>query len=135
MEENKIKQWKAIPNISIGDIKFGMDRKAVRMLFENKYTEFKKTPLSKNTTDDFGAFHVYYDNDDKCEAIEVFEDTEILLNDTVIFPNAVAEIIGLFTDLEYDGYGYTSISTSIGITPDDDGNIDAILFGCKDYYV
>lgn len=131
-----MKKWIAVPNEKIGNIVFGMNREEVRALFDNKYTEFKKTPFSENSTDDFGNFHVYYDKNEKCEAVEVFGDIEIEMHGKKIFPETVLTLKELIDDLEDDGYGYTSVSCSIGVTLDDDSDtISGILFGTKDYYL
>ena len=52
-------KWEIKPLISVGPIKFGMSRKDLHDLFEEKCKEFKKTKYSNNTTDDYGRFNVY----------------------------------------------------------------------------
>ena len=66
-------KWEIKPLISVGPIKFGMSRKDLHDLFEEKCKEFKKTKYSKNTTDDYGRFHVYYTQDDLVDAVDIFE--------------------------------------------------------------
>ena len=44
---------------SVGNIKFGESREEVRKEYGD-FKEFKKSKYSKNTTDDFKSFHVYY---------------------------------------------------------------------------
>lgn len=130
-----MEKWIAVPNEKVGNIVFGMDRKNVRALFDNKYDEFNKIPSSNNTTDDFGMCHVFYDENDHCEAVEIFGDVEIELNEKIVYPNNISIIKELVDDLEEDGYGYTSVSKSIGLTLVDDTEvIDSILFGTKNYY-
>ena len=55
-----MKKWIIVPNKKVGDIEFGMKRKTVREVIGEEYKEFKKNIFSKNTTDDYGEFHVYY---------------------------------------------------------------------------
>ena len=33
-----------------------------------------------NTADNFGFCHVFYDENDKCEAIEIFDEVEVYVN-------------------------------------------------------
>jgi hypothetical protein len=131
-----MEKWKAIPNVKIGEIEFGMDRATVRKLFNNHFLEFRKTPYSKNMTDDFGEFHVYYDDSDRCEAVEIFGGVEVEMGGQIVYPNSISVLEGLIKDLEDDGYGLISISNSIGITVSDESDqIEGILFGNKDYYI
>lgn len=39
-----------------------------------------------NTTDDFGAFHIYHDDDGRCEAVEFFDDVAAEVAGSVAFP-------------------------------------------------
>ena len=52
-------------------------------------------------------------------------------------PGTISKAKKVIPDLEYDGYGYTSTSQSVGITvnPDNENQIDGILFGCLSYYL
>ena len=65
-----ISNWDIIPFKSFGPLKFGMDRKEIRKLANLSFQEFKKTKESKNTTDDFELFQVFYDENNKCIYIE-----------------------------------------------------------------
>jgi hypothetical protein len=131
----KNKTVKAIPNVSVGGIKFGMNRDAVRKIINNEYSEFKKHQKVKNTADDFGLCHVYYDENNKCEAIEFFDDVEILLGNKTIFPSTLSNVKQMINDIEKDGsLMYISKAKSIGITVNEKGKIKSILFGCKKYY-
>ena len=126
-------KWIIIPNKKVGDIEFGMKRKIVREVIGEEYKEFKKNIFSKNTTDDYGEFHVYY-NGSECEAVEIFEG-EVVYKGFNIMKLNLQKIKELFEDLKEDGENYyLSQKYSIGITMD--GNkIDAILLGEKDYYI
>lgn len=124
-----------IPNVKVNDIVFGMSRAEVRELL-GEAKEFKKGPYASNTTDDFGFCHVFYDKQNKCEAVEIFDDpgVEVYLDDTRIFPTDLDEAKVMVDDFEIDGSGLISISLSIYIDAPD-GEMESILFGKKDYYL
>ena len=84
--------WIVIPMKKVNDIEFGMERSEVRKKFTIPAKEFKKSKFSKRTTDDFGSCHVYYDKNDKCEAVEIFDDVMVYINDKKIFPTTVVLI-------------------------------------------
>lgn len=74
-----------VPGKSIGTIPFSTDRYNVRSIF-GTYKEFKKSKSSKNSSDDFGFCHAYYDEDNKLEAVEFFENVSLLYENTTIYP-------------------------------------------------
>lgn len=117
----------------VGAIELGASRSAVRETANLPYKEFKKTPLSTNTTDDFGAFHVYYNDDDYCEAIEFFNDVEVEVDGKLVFPTSSEEVRRLIPSLVPDGDGLVSVEESIGIYAPG-GTMESILFGVKGYY-
>lgn len=122
------------PTFSINDIPFGADRKDVRKAF-GEYKEFKKNKFSKNTADDFVRFHVFYTDDNKFDAIEIFDvinDIEVYIHDKKLNEdiNSVKEI---FPDIIRDKSGYISINYCVGIT-EENNKIESILFASKGYY-
>ncbi len=64
MERINVFPLKGFEGLEFGDVEFGMDRETVRSRL-GKYTEFKKSEDSENTTDDFGFCHVYYDSENR----------------------------------------------------------------------
>ncbi len=126
-------KWKVKPNVSVGKIIFGMDRSDLRALFPEKYTEFKKSRFSKNTTDDYGRFHVFYSPNDKVTAVEFFEGIELTLNGKTIYPIRTAEIGKRIPGIEKNGSFYTHIGKSIGIEASGE-EAESILIGEKGYY-
>ena len=106
-------RFDAVPTVGVNEVKFGMNREKVRSLL-GAATEFYKFDDDINTTDDFGFCHVFYDENNECEAIEIFDE----------------EAIG---DFEQDDEGLISISKSIGIYGPD-GHMESILFAKEDYY-
>ena len=122
----------AIPLKEVNGVEFGMSRGEVRSVL-GKAKEFRKTKFSKNTTDDFGYCHGFYDSNDKCEAIEIFNEVEVVVNDTVIFPSSIKVAQTVFKDLIEDEGCYISAELAVGITLDND-KMESILFGTKGYY-
>lgn len=122
----------AQPLKEVNGIKFGMKREEVRKII-GEAKEFKKSKFSKNTTDDFGYCHVFYNDDDECEAIEIFNNTEVLIDETVVFPINISEIKTIIKDLVEDEGSFISKSQSIGIYAPN-GNMESILFGNIGYY-
>lgn len=127
-------KWKVTPLKAVGKIQFGMPRDAVRKIMGNIYKEYRKNKYSKNTLDDFGFYHVFYDMNDMCEAVEIFENVEIEIDDIQIFPGTVSNAYRIIGDLAEGEGGLISISQSVGISVSD-GRIESILFGKKDYYL
>lgn len=122
----------AIPLVGVGDVRFGMTREEVRRIF-GYAKEFKKSPFSKTTTDDFGFCHVYYDADNKCEAIEIFDGAEVKVAGKVVFPGSIRKIKSVIGGLVKDDCGYTSASYSTGVFASG-RKIESILFAGSGYY-
>lgn len=120
------------PLVEVNGVKFGMSRADVRKQF-GEAVEFKKNKFSKTITDDFAFCHVYYDTDDKCEAIEIFKEAEVTVNGKVIFPGTISDAQKFIKDLEEEKGSYISKSQSIGIYAPE-GEIECILFGNRGYY-
>lgn len=121
-----------VPTIKVGEVEFGMSREEVRTLL-GEAKEFYKFEDDINTTDDFGFCHVFYDQDNKCEAIEIFSEAEVFCNDTLIFPTDFITAKKAISDFEEDDEGLISYSQSIGIYAPD-GDMESILFGKTGYY-
>ncbi len=126
--------WNLNPCKDVNGIKFGTDREEVRRILGENYKEYRKTEYDDETTDDYGDFHVFYDEDNKMEAIEIFEGIELQMGDAVLFPAMVEDIADLFEDAEYDEDEFTSEGSSIGAEIED-GELVSILVGCEGYYL
>ena len=85
-------KWSATPLEEVNGVKFGMLREEVRKVLGNTCREFRKNKFSKNTTDDFGVCHVFYNQDDRCEAVEVFDRREIIMEGKAVFPLDMPEV-------------------------------------------
>ncbi|QAA31082.1 hypothetical protein [Clostridium manihotivorum] len=107
------------PYDSIGMISLGMSRESVREIFDNKFREFRKNQFSENTTDDFMYCHVYYDTNNICEAVELFEPAEVSFNEFEILGvsyNLVEEFFRkLDNSIDINDAGFTSYKYGIGI--------------------
>lgn len=96
-------------------------------------SEFLKTGFSSSTTDDFGFCHVYYDDNDCCEAIEVFDDAEVYIDGKLIFPVPMDVVCKTFPDFETDDDGGISVEKAIGIYAPY-GKAESIVIGKEGYY-
>lgn len=121
------------PLKGIDGILFGIDRGEVRKYFGNNFEEFKKSKFSKNTTDDYGYCHIFYDEDNKFEAIEFFDEVTIIIDDIIVFPNRIEVIKKVSDDFEKDEESYISKEKSIGIYAPNN-RMESILLGIKGYY-
>lgn len=129
-----MKKLKINPAVSVNNIPFGANREDVRKAF-GEYKEFKKNKFSKNTSDDFGEFHVFYTNDNKFDAVEIFDiinETEVYIHDEKLNED-INRIKEIFPDTIKDESGYVSINSCVGIT-EENNKIESILFASKGYY-
>lgn len=135
--------FEVLPYVSVGNISFEMKREEVREKFNNEYEEFKKTPFSENTTDDFGCCHVYYNKQDKCEAIEFFESAKVFFEGELITNKPYNEVKKIFeskdSDIEFNDSGFTSLKYGIGIFAlyvEEDSNelVEGVIVFKKGYY-
>lgn len=122
----------AIPLKEVAGIKFGMKRSEVRKVL-GEANEFKKTKFSKTLTDDFGFCHVFYNSDDECEAIELFKEVQVMIDDRLVFPTTLDEAKKILGELMEDVGSYISEKDSVGIYAPS-GSMESILFGIAGYY-
>ena len=125
-------RFDAVPTISVNGVAFGMSREKIRSLLGTA-TEFYKFADDVNTSDEFEFCHVFYDDNNKCEAIEIFDESEVYVNGSLIFPTDFETAKKVIEDFEEDADGLISISKSIGIYAPY-GNMEGILFGKAGYY-
>lgn len=123
-------------NLLVGfdNVKFGMNRLEVRKLLGEPVREFKKSKFSKVTTDDYSEYHIFYDKDNKFEAVEFFEGAEIKVDDKIIFPISLNILKEMHYNLISDGDGFISTKFSIGVYAPNK-NPESILFAKRDYYL
>lgn len=128
-----MENWSIKPLVSVGDIAIGMDREKLHATLNRKYKEFKKNKFSRNSSDDYGSFHIYYDVANRVEAVEFFKGVKIAVNGSVIMPASITEVMKVLPDLTEDCGMYVSLKNSIGITAPE-GIVESVLVGAKDYY-
>lgn len=125
--------WTANPLTNVGPIKLGATREAVREAAGPEFEEFRKSPSSENTTDDYGSFHVYYDENDTCVAVEVFPEIEVAVDGEVVFPTTLERAMVAIPSLERDDDGLISTEQSIGVYAPY-SEMESILLGVRGYY-
>lgn len=129
-----MKQHIVKPLVGFDDVKFGMERSQIRALLGEPAREFKKSKFSKMTTDDYSAYHIFYDKDNKFEAVEFFDDVEIKVDSNIVFPISIDSLKEMNYNFTSDGDGFISVEYSIGIYAPG-GKAESILFGVKGYYL
>lgn len=125
--------WQATPLVGVNGVTFGMPREKVRRLWGPRFSKFKKNEFSRNSSDDFGIAHVYYDESGLCEAVEIFADVTVNIGKQTVFPTSVAEAQKVFPDLIEDDGTLISAEKSIGISMLEN-EMECILFGKEGYY-
>lgn len=122
----------AIPLVGVGSVRFGMTRSQVGAIWGDA-VEFKKTPDSIAATDDFGFCHVFYDEKDRCQAIEIFDDAEVLIEGRKAFPLDADELLEAFPEFEEDDDGPICFRWAAAVYAPD-GAAESILFGKEGYF-
>ena len=131
----KVQQWELFPQSQIGKIVFGSEKGEIQKILGKKYKSFCKSIFSKNLTDDYTNYHIYYDEKNFVEAVEIFGGIEVILNGKILFPGTVRQAQKILPDLKYEDGSYISCKESIGLyAPNDGGDIEAILVARKGYY-
>ncbi|MCM0649712.1 hypothetical protein NBE98_15195 [Clostridium swellfunianum] len=107
------------PYVGVQEIDFNMKREVVREKFNHQFTEFKKTPFSQNTTDAFEFCHVYYDNENLCEAIELFEPANVVFDNFTMTEQSYEKVRRFFESiddsLDFNDAGFTSYKFGVGV--------------------
>jgi hypothetical protein len=132
-----VSKFEITPYQSVGEISFDMPREAVRKLF-GQFKEFKKNKFSKNTVDDFGYFHVYYDQDNKITAVEFFPGIQLEYKEKNLFAMDYREFVQFiksnsFTLREIDS-GIIINDIGISLYVPGKTEIESILVYRRGYY-
>jgi hypothetical protein len=79
-----------------------MSRTEVRRILGSKFREFKKTPASLNSTDDFIelAIHVFYEADNTCKGVEMFPPSNPLLGGEALLARSFRDVAALIQSLD-----------------------------------
>ena len=125
---------------SVNGAAFGCSREELRALFGEPDCSFLKDPDDAVDTDDYGTFHVFYDDGYRFEALEVVAcDEAEIFYDGERLPESYSEVLEFFNelydDVDEDDCGFISEDGSVGAyIENDDDELDTILFGREDYY-
>lgn len=117
----------------VDSIHFGDSREKVRKEF-GKFTEFRKNKFSKNTTDDFKSFHVYYNAENEVEAIEFFPESGLEFNDKKLFEMKFSDFNFEDTDIERDSCSITFKTLGFSVYSPSNSKIESIVVFRKGYY-
>ncbi|HEV7224168.1 MAG TPA: hypothetical protein VGN42_15775 [Pirellulales bacterium] len=123
-----------------------MNRDEVRLVLGAPHSSFTKGYLSKTEIDGFfeGSFHVFYDADACCEAIEIYGSNQVLFDGenllAVPYSQAKRFVSSRDPDLEENDAGFTSHLFGVGVyapscveCPDDaTESVIAFRKGCYD---
>lgn len=124
-----------IPYEGFESVHFGDKRESVRAKL-GKYTEFKKSECSENTTDDFGFCHIFYTSDDKIDAIEFFPESEITFKEKPLFAFDFSVLKDFLADenIEEDDSGANFPKYGMSVYTPDSEEIESILIYSKSYW-
>lgn len=130
-----INKYNVEPNTGFDNIRFSESRRDIRAKIGD-FKEFKKSRLSKNTTDDFGNYHAFYNQENTLEAVEFFEG-EVYLNDKMLFPNTSEGLLAILTDIDRQAYRTEDsvVSKKFGISAyAPDGKLETLLIHRPGYF-
>ena len=130
-----INKYTVEPNNGFDNIRFSESRSDIRAKIGN-FREFKKNRLSKNTTDDFGDYHAFYNQENMLEAVEFFEG-EVYLNDKMLFPNTSEGLLTILKNIDRQAYRTEDsiVSKEFGISAyAPDGKVETLLIHRPGYF-
>ena len=126
-----------LPYNGAGQIKLDSAREETRKTL-GTFKEFRKTKFSKNTTDDFSFCHVFYNEQNKVEAVEFFDATEFLFKEKNLFLLSFNGLKSLLKsnsiNFQEDESGLRSDAIGLSVFSPDKEKIDTILIYKKGYY-
>lgn len=109
------------PNEGVGALNFGMLRSRVRQLLGSNFEEFRKTPESDNTADDFLDFslHAHYDCENKLKSIDFFEGSNPTFHGKSLIGQPYTQVKKIFSELDANlsddkCYGFYAPNLGIG---------------------
>ncbi|EIC19467.1 hypothetical protein [Thiorhodovibrio frisius] len=134
-----------LPYASLGGLKFSMDRADVRKLLGTPNKEFMKTAFSKNTTDGYLGFHIYYDTGNKVEAIEFTDDSSnnVVFQEVNLLTQSFQESVNFLSatddELKIENDGLVSSNLGLAIyapehTLNPEAKIESLLLYRKGYF-
>ena len=127
----KKKTFEFEPYVGIGHLKFGMTMQEARTAVGLSYKSFQKSSDSYSPADAFddSAMIVFYDKNDKVDAIEIYPEIDLTHNGTTILGNDLKEVEDYFdsisNDKKADDLGHDYRSLGISFAGSGDGNPEA----------
>ena len=120
---------------SVGNIILGSDRETVRNNNGN-FKEFRKSIISRNTSDDFKSFHVYYNPDNTVSAVEFFRESNLYFCNIPLFSKTYNELKTLLMDSNIIEDSSSLIYKTLGfsIYSPDKNQIESVIVFEKGYY-
>lgn len=134
-----------IPKTSAGPVVLGQNREQVRIAAKSPVSPFRKTPDSTGLTDAFDelGFHVFYDPNDRCVAVELWEESDPVFDDVHFFSMSPKEaalwLSQLDSDMSSDSVSATSNKLGISLYSEaginsDNAILDSVLVFSDDYF-
>lgn len=126
---------------TIGDVKIGMKREAVRALFTD-VEEWREVPYGADqeiTYNLCGDFLIAYDQEDRVDFISCDAPDKLVLNGMIIDQTEYVDLLEKVRELdpeleEEDEVGFTSVKLGFGISLNDDREVDSVQVVVEDYY-
>ena len=122
-----------IPLVGLDNIKFGMNRSEVEKIIKPKKSFFK-TKFSKNSTDVSDNMHIYYDENNSVEAIEIHSGATVFYKNNTILPADISQIKTLFNLKEIESDHYIDYDKSIAFYAPEGKDIKSLTIGVKGYF-
>ena len=125
------------PYKGAGHIKLDLAREEIRKTL-GTFKEFKKTKASKNTTDDFSFCHVFYNAQNKIDAVEFLDETEFFYKGKNLFSLSFSELKSFLNsnsiNFQEDNSGLRSDDIGLSVYSPDKGKIETIFIYKREYY-
>ena len=125
--------YQFIPLVGLDNIKFGMNRSEVEKIIKPKKSFFK-TKFSKNSTDVSDNMHIYYDENNSVEAIEIHSGATVFYKNNTILPADISQIKALFNLKETESDHYIDYDKSIAFYASEGKDIKSLTIGVKGYF-
>jgi hypothetical protein len=130
-----VSKFEIIPYEKVGDISLQLERESIRKLL-GEFKEFKKSKSSEKKADNFGFCHIYYDKDNRIEAVEFFEGTDLVYNGKNLFSLSYNELLKFAKENDYkeDDSGIFIEKLGIAAYVPDKNKVESILVYRRGYY-
>lgn len=123
------------PYDGIGNIKIGMTREEISNVLNILPETFMKS--EGEFVDDFKLMHVYYENQNKSIAFEIFPEMNIRFKDINLTNNKIENLKEFFKKyddkIEIDEYGFTTYKYGFNIYGDSD-DVESVFVFKEGYY-